>query len=236
MITEQVAKAVAGYSASAKAKEIVRDVPTLLLVGVTGAGKDTILRQLLKTGDYHSLVSHTTRKPRANHGIMETNGVEYHFIDLEAAKHMLDRQAFVEAKFYSHNVYGTSVAEFQLAADEGKIAVNAIEVQGVAEFMAISKTTSPVFLVPPSYDVWIARLKNRYTDWWENHREDFEHRLQTAKKEFEHALETDYFIPVVNDDIEKVTTRIDALAHGDTLTPEEHEAAEKVIREILEHL
>src|SRR5580704_7183193 len=88
--------------------ELIKQTPILLLVGPTGSGKSVLQEELLESGDYHLIVSHTTRAPRLNHGVMERDGQEYHFIDTERAEMMLDQQAFVEAKVFSDNLYGTS--------------------------------------------------------------------------------------------------------------------------------
>src|SRR5664279_5567920 len=82
-IDEALVRKLASYSpASATATaELVKSTPILLLVGPTGAGKDALQDKLLATGLYHHIVSHTTRPPRINHGVIEQDGREYHFID-----------------------------------------------------------------------------------------------------------------------------------------------------------
>src|SRR5688500_195003 len=112
---EQVKALLAKYQPSAEAIALLKEVPTLLLVGISGAGKDTVKARLMQTGRYHHVVSHTTRAMRHNDGISEQNGVEYHFTDMPTVITMLKNHGFIEAKQYSSNVYGTSVGEFRLA-------------------------------------------------------------------------------------------------------------------------
>src|SRR5712691_7859904 len=92
------------YKVPSQVVTLVKNTPIVLLVGVSGAGKDTIKHHLLATGKYHHIVSHTTRKPRENGGVMEQDGVEYHFIDQARAIQMLKDGEFVEAKIYSGNM------------------------------------------------------------------------------------------------------------------------------------
>ncbi|HEY5152503.1 MAG TPA: hypothetical protein VII55_00865, partial [Candidatus Saccharimonadales bacterium] len=132
-----LARKLSAYRPAQSTAELIKKTPILLLVGPTGAGKDSLKDKLLATGDYHHIISHTTRPPRINHGVIEQDGREYHFIDAHKAKKMLDDQALIEAKIYSGNLYGTSVAEIQAAKDEGKIAMTDIEVQGVAEYKTL---------------------------------------------------------------------------------------------------
>jgi guanylate kinase len=146
------------YKPSAATIELVKNTPITMLVGVSGAGKNSISDRLLKTGHYHWIISHTTRQPRENQGVAEQNGREYHFINFAQAEDMLDSGAYVEAKWYGGNIYGTSAAEIQAAHDEGKVALGDVEVQGVAEYMSISDNICAIFVVPPSYEAWRERL------------------------------------------------------------------------------
>lgn len=202
------------YEPSPSAIQLVQSTPILLLVGISGAGKDTTRRQLLsETEAYHPIISHTTRKPRMNDGEIEQEGVEYHFIDLERAKDMLEQGQYVEAKLYSDNVYGTSVDEIAAANREGKIAVADVEVQGVAEYKALNPNVLAVYLLPPSYKVWLQRLQARYAG-HEIDQADMRRRMETAVYELEHALSTDYFSFVVNDDLDDTVHLVDRLAHN----------------------
>src|SRR2546430_17441638 len=106
-------------------------------------------------------------------------------------------KGFVEAKQYSKNIYGSSVAEFQLARQEGKVALGDIEVQGVAEYMSlIPQNVRPVFLLPPDYETWQKRLLSRYSDSQADHWEDLQLRTETAVRELEELLAKDYYFVV----------------------------------------
>ena len=110
----------------------------MLLVGISGAGKDTVKRCLLEDNEFADIVSYTTRQPRQNAGVLETPGVDYHFIDEAAAVNMLENHEFIEAKFVHGTVYGTGAKEIQAIAEAGKIAVTDIDVQGVSEYKKLS--------------------------------------------------------------------------------------------------
>lgn len=202
---------VANYKPHAGAIDLVQRTPILLLAGVAGAGKDSIKAELLKTGKYHRIISHTTRVPRINHGVREQHGVDYHFIELAEAEAMLDRHAFIEAKLYSGNVYGTSVDEIRLANRTGKIAVADIEVQGVAEYVAMDPQTRAVFVLPPDYQTWQLRLRNRHGGTADP--EEIAARMRTALRELEHALETTHMTFVINQDLTTTAAAVDHLMH-----------------------
>lgn len=222
------------YKPSDTTIQLVQQTPILLLVGVSGAGKDTIKHKLLETGEYHHIVSHTTRPPRRNHGILEEDGSDYHFIQLADAEKMLDEGAYVEAKIYSGNVYGTSVAEIEAAHSEGKIAVTDLEVQGVAEYKSMTPDNlHAVFILPPNYAVWQERLKKRYVHGVDP--ADIEKRMATAKVELKDALEKDYFRFVINDDLEAAVQAVDQIAHG-APSGKESETARALAQDLLNRL
>ena len=87
------------YQPTEAAVALVRDTKIALLTGISGAGKDTIKRRLLRSPSFRDIVSHTTREPRANNGQPERDGVDYHFIDQATALTMLEHHQFIEAKF-----------------------------------------------------------------------------------------------------------------------------------------
>ncbi len=221
------------YKPSEEAAEIVSKVKTLFLVGISGAGKDTMQRILLESEKYHQIVSHTTRKPRKNHGILEVDGTEYHFISLEKAAAMLENHEFVEAKYYSGNLYGTSVEEFKKAQGKNKIAICDIEIQGVVEYKSIAPdAVHPVFLLPPSYEVWQQRWQKRWGKDGDN--ESKKLRMRTAIAEIEHVLATGYYSIVVNDDINETAALIDTIARTGIQSDESYEVGRSAAKEILE--
>ena len=214
------------YHPRSSAAELIKSTPILLLVGPTGAGKDALKDKLLKTGHYHHIISHTTRPPRVNHGIVEQDGREYHFIDQDTAARMLDEQAFIEAKVFSDNLYATSLDEIQAAHDQGKIALTDLEVQGVAEYKAFDRSVMAVFLLPPDFETWQARLQRRYGDVVDFI--DMRRRHETAVNELQQLLQTDYYMAVINDDLETAFTEVETIARSKT-HPAELEAKARAV-------
>lgn len=226
------------YKPSPEATKLIHDTQILLLVGPTGAGKDSLKQKLLDTGEFHHIISHTTRPPRINHGVIEENGKDYHFIDKQTAEKMLDEHAFIEAKVYSDNLYGTSVQEIQQAQTEGKIAMTDIEVQGVAEYKALDSSVIAVFLLPPDFETWQQRLQRRYGDVVDQ--ADYRLRLQTALDELKELLNTDYYVAVINDDLDQTHERIreivDSADHKSKGDPEARQVANNLSNSIEKYL
>lgn len=232
-VNDQLFKKLADYRVPEEATALIKSAKIVFLVGITAAGKDTVIGELHKTGDYHYIVSHTTRAPRYNHGMLERDGSEYHFIDLNEASNMLDKHEFIEAKLVHGNIYGTSVAEIQTAKDRSEIAISEIEVQGIAEYRAVSNTVLPIFLLPPDFPTWQVRLLKRYDG--EADPVDLKKRMQTAKVELREALNKDYFEFVINEDLAKTISIVDRIAHGD-LSSKKNEQAKEIARHLLSEL
>lgn len=232
--TVNIGQKLASYTPSVETIALVRETPILLLVGVSGAGKDSLKYKLLDTGLYHHIVSHTTRSPRMNGNKMEADGYEYHFISLGQANEMLDRHAFVEAKMYSGNIYGTSVAEIQKAHDDNKIAVTDVEVQGVAEFKSLAPDVKAVFVLPPNYKTWQKRLLSRYAGNIDE--TDYARRMATARVELQKALTSNYFFYLINDDLYVALSTVQAFVRNNIIDPDAQQAAHEVAEGLLNRL
>ena len=77
----------------------------VVLSSPSGAGKTTITKKIQqKFSSFKISVSHTTRKPRPN----EVNGVDYHFVNSEKFKFLINENKLYEHAKIFDNYYGTS--------------------------------------------------------------------------------------------------------------------------------
>jgi guanylate kinase len=199
---------IANYRPSQAGIDLVRDTKIVLLSGVSGAGKNTIIAELLKKPDYMNIVSHTTRKPRVNDGAMEKTGQNYYFIGTTTAEKMLKNGEFFEAKFVHGHIYGTSLAEIQRIHDLGKIAITDLDVKGVEVYKKFAPSVRAIFILPPNDKEWHRRLLTR------GHisANDLEKRIETSKFEMKFAKKHQYFDFVVNDDLATAVKEVNNLA------------------------
>jgi guanylate kinase len=213
----------ADYKPPQKAVELIMKTKIVFLVGIAGAGKNTILTELLKSPEYEFIVSHTTRQPRANLGVPEEDGIDYHFISLDQTAKMLENEELVEAKIVHGKVYGTSIKEIENIQRRGKIALTDIDIQGVVEYNAISSGVVPIFVLPPDFETWQQRLEARYGDGSVD-TEDLKKRMQTAESELQEALDKDYLEFVVNDDLDRAVNAVKEIAKGNVSAKKNEEA------------
>lgn len=222
----------AHYRPSSEAIELVDTSRIALLVGISGAGKDTILQHLLQRPHFREIISHTTRPPRVNNGHAEQDGVEYFFIDSERAARMLAAQEFIEAKLVHGTMYGTSVAALERAA-RGGIAVTAVDVQGVAEYRMMSDKVIAIFIIPPSYDEWKSRLRRRYES-DEAFLAEWPVRRATAIEELTRALEFPYYHCVINDSLDRAVEVVAEIASREDMFTRKDDEARLAARDLLE--
>lgn len=205
------------YVMSEASKRILRQTNLVLLVAPTSAGRNTIIRELLKTGDYYYIVSDTSRPPRVNDDVMEKDGVEYWFRSEQEMLQDLRGGKFLEAAIiHDQQVSGISIRELSRAKDEGKIAITDIEIIGVKNIMAVKADTHPIFVLPPSFEIWQQRIKHR----GEMSKAEHRRRMESACTEFAAAIEETYYSFVINDDISSAVEQIHQLARLRTIDPE----------------
>lgn len=190
------------YTPSTQGLELLASTRVVLLVGITGAGKNTILNMMMETGKFHDMVTSVTREPRMNNGVMEQDGVDYHFLTSEQALKKIKAGEYVEVSPVHGRIYGVTVDEVQRAHDAGKIAVADIDVQGVEKYKKVSDDVTAIFLLPPSYEEWQRRARLRYAS-EDEFLADWPNRRDSAVKELTKALETPHYHFVINDDIDE---------------------------------
>lgn len=94
-----------------------RNQEMLVLIGKSASGKDTIKEILVKKYGFHSVVTYTTRKPRAG----EIPDITYHYITVEDFKQKIKEGFFAEWKQYIVNneiwYYGSAKEDLENADD-----------------------------------------------------------------------------------------------------------------------
>lgn len=165
----------------------------IVLSGFSGAGKGTIMKNLLgKYPDqYYLSISATTRAKR----IGEEDGREYFFKSREEFDSMIENNEFLEYATFNGNSYGTPKAYVESLVNEGKDVILEIEVQGAFQVKKIFPESLLLFVMPPSAKELKERLTGRGT---ENER-DVANRLAISAEESKLMPDYDYLI--VNDDI-----------------------------------
>ena len=180
----------------------------------SGAGKTSLVSALV-AGDplIQVSVSHTTRAIRPG----ESDGVNYHFVTRETFEDMLARDDFLEHATVFGNLYGTSRSWVLDALAGGRDVVLEIDWQGARQVRERIRDCTSVFILPPSRETLLERLKGRGQDGDEVIAE----RMRQAVSEMSHYGEADYLI--VNDDFTEALEELRTIVRSQRLRREPQE-------------
>ena len=167
----------------------------VILSGVSGAGKDTVKKELMnKMEDVITLPSYTSREPRDG----EQEGVEYHFISKDEFKDRIENNEFYEYDVHHENYYGTSRRLMNEKIESGKIIIKDIEVNGTENLINILK--NEIKLITIFLKVDEQELRSRLEKRGES-KESIDLRL--SRLEYEESKIGLYDYVIKNDDLEK---------------------------------
>jgi len=170
---------------------------TLYLISApSGAGKTSLVKALLTAAqasyDGTGLcvsVSYTTRPERPG----ETNGENYHFVDVPTFRSMQDRGDFLEHAEVFGNFYGTSRSWVDARLAQGWDVILEIDWQGAAQIKTLMPSSVSIFILPPSR----AALEERLTTRGQDDAAVIASRMAKAVNEMSHYEQADYL--VIND-------------------------------------
>ena len=175
----------------------------IIISSPSGAGKTSVCKKIINYDNKIKLsVSHTTRAPRDN----EINGIDYFFISSDRFNSKISDKSFLEFANVFGNHYGTSKKNVEEILLEDFDVLFDIDWQGAAQILNsnLAKIVT-IFLVAPSKEVVLARLKKRSKETGDNY-DSIKKRMLEYENEMMHANDYDYV--VINDNIEECTKKI----------------------------
>ena len=165
----------------------------IVISGPSGCGKGTIVERLLqKDADIELSISCTTRLPRSG----EQDGVNYFFKTHEEFQKMIKDNAFLEYADVFGKCYGTPKEYVLGKLNQGKSVILEIDVQGAMQVVKNYPQAVTIFILPPSEEILLKRLRGRGTET----DEQIEKRFGKARAEMEYTQQYGY--RVVNDDLD----------------------------------
>jgi guanylate kinase len=183
----------------------------VILSAPSGGGKTTIARMLLgRRPDLGYSVSCTTRAPRQG----EVPGRDYYFMSRAEFIAKREQGEFAESAEVHGNLYGTLQAEVKRVMSGGQHVVMDIDVQGAVQFVRAFPQSVTIFILPPSAEVLLERLRGRKTE----SPAQLAARLQSALQELQQVDEYEYV--VMNDELERAVSSVESIIDAEVVSRE----------------
>ena len=176
----------------------------IVLSGSSGVGKDVVLARLKESGyPLRFITTLTTRTRRTN----ERDNVDYHFVSMERFQEMIENGELLEWANVYGNWYGVPKEAVKQALDRGEDTILKVDVQGATTIKKILPQAVFIFLMPPSMEELVTRLKQRYTE----SPSDLALRLETAEEETKQLSLFDYVVVNKWGEIDQAVAEIEAI-------------------------
>ena len=177
--------------------------PVLVITGTSGAGKGTLVQELLRRVPEVALaVSATTRDRRPG----ELDGVHYWFITEEEFDRRLADDDFLEYYAFPWGQRsGTLWSELDRIRDAGKAPLLELEPNGALAVKGRVPDAILIFITAPDFDELERRLRERATE----STGEIEARLRLARRQLEQADQCN--VVIVNDDVERAADELEGI-------------------------
>jgi len=132
----------------------------IFVSGPAGVGKSTVCRRLAQVMPAEFAVSATTREGKPQDAL----GKKYLFVDEAVFGKMAAEGQFLEHAYKFGNWYGTLKTPVEEGLEAGKTILLEIEVQGAIQVHQLFPHAMGVFILPPSEEDLLGRLRKRGRD------------------------------------------------------------------------
>ena len=175
----------------------------IVISAPSGAGKDTVVKELMKRDSSNRWVSvsATSRLPREG----EKEGVDYYYLTKEEFQEKINDGFFLEYTNYAGNYYGTPKKYIKEKVDNGIDVILIIEIEGATNIKKLIPEAIFIFIMPPSLKELVRRLKKRGTET----NEKIIKRFHEAYKEVNEVSKYNYV--VVNDELDEAVDKIESI-------------------------
>lgn len=159
----------------------------IVLSGISGAGKDSVLRRMRDLGlPFHFVVTATDRASRTE----EVHGRDYWFYSTQEFEWMIDEGELLEHAVVYGQYKGVPKEQVRQALDSGLDVVMRLDIQGVRRVKSLVPQAISIFVTCESEEEMVARLRERHTE----SETTIQRRLETAREELAHIAEFDYVV------------------------------------------
>jgi len=190
----------------------------LVLSGPSGVGKDAVLSRMREFHYPLEFITTVTTRPRR---ASERDHIDYHFVSPAKFQEMIERGELLEWANVYGNWYGVPKEPIKQALERGQDTMVKVDVQGAATIKKILPQAVFIFLMPPSLDELMLRLKLRHTE----SSFDLALRTKTAAEEIKQLSFFDYVVYNRRDEIDRAVADIMAIITAEKCRVKQREIA-----------
>jgi len=151
----------------------------------SGAGKDSVTREVEKKSEFVRIVTYTTREVRPG----EVAGVDYHFINREEFLRKKEKEFFLETNEYLGNFYGTPKEEVLKVIRKGQDVLLRVDVNGAKAVKEQIPEAILIFIVAP-----FSQMRKRLIRRAREDKMAIEEKMEFARREMKEKKYFDYVV------------------------------------------
>ena len=141
---------------------LIEQKPLIIVIsGLSGAGKDTIVSALKKRNvPFRFCITATSRPPRDG----EVHGIHYFFYSKEEFERKIDNGDFIEHAVVYEQYKGVPKSQVEEAIASKEDIVIRVDYQGAATIKKLYPQAVLIFIIPDDQETWWKRLTDRGQD------------------------------------------------------------------------
>lgn len=170
-----------------------------IISGPSGAGEDSIIKELHKRLNVKTIITTTTRKMRPG----ELDGHPYYFVSKRSFQKMINEDKLVEwAQQYNGQYYGVTKSAFEESTNNNSVGLWKIEYKGVQSAKKTFDNIVAIFIMAESLEVLENRIRSRsnvtekyikermeYTKEWLKHIDIYDYSIINRQNKLSEAVD-----------------------------------------------
>ncbi len=169
----------------------------VIISGPSGAGEDTIIKEISKRTPINRVITTTTREKRKG----EDEGKPYHFISEDVFKEMIADEQFVEwAEEYNNELYGVTKDELERVNALEGLGIWKIEYKGVQKAKKLFPDVTAILINAPIETLSRRirardnatqehiRIRTEYTKEWLKHTDVYDYVVENDDGKLDEAI------------------------------------------------